>query len=142
MPINFSDIEDAIFFISGQQQGVNSAYLSLTTGQIYYLSGFGDSDELPDDFETSDQYLELPHKNDLDQGRPLVDVFTAKNAPQLTNKVFEIFNRSGAFRNFKGLMEENGLLEKWYEFENNSEALAIKQWCKENKLPIDANSDD
>jgi len=53
-------------FVSMQPEFGNQALLSKTTGKIFYISEFGDSDELPDDIEDSDDYIEIPHRNELE----------------------------------------------------------------------------
>ena len=136
MTATYSDIEDAFLYVSSQSHGMNEAYLSLDTGRIYYISDSGDSDELPDDFEESDRYIEIPHKNDLDLGRQLVDEFVNTTAPQLADDVSDIFRRRGAYGRFKSLLERHQLIEKWFKFENERESNAIKDWCRENNVEI------
>ena len=51
MTISFDDIENAFFFVSMDQQGMHNAYLCKETGQIFYASEIGDSDELPEDLD-------------------------------------------------------------------------------------------
>ena len=52
MAISFSDIEDAFFFVSMDQQYMHNAYLCKETGETFYTSEIGDSDELPEDLYT------------------------------------------------------------------------------------------
>jgi hypothetical protein len=49
--MKFQDIEHAFMFVSMAPKFANSAILSKETGEIYYVSEFGDSDELPDDVD-------------------------------------------------------------------------------------------
>ena len=69
MALKFSDIEEALFWVSMDQQFMHDAILCRETGQIFYTSEMGDSDELPEDIEDPDKYISLPHKNDLDLGK-------------------------------------------------------------------------
>jgi len=62
MAIPFDDIEHAFFFISMEQKYMHSAYLCRESGQIFYTSEMGDSDELPEDIEDPDKYITIPHK--------------------------------------------------------------------------------
>jgi hypothetical protein len=82
MTISFDDIENAFFFVSMDQQGMHNAYLCKETGQIFYTSEIGDSDELPEDVEDPDKYITIPHKNDLELGKNLVIEFTSKYLPE------------------------------------------------------------
>ena len=140
MTTEFSDIEDAFDYVGSQSYGMNEAYLSLDTGKIYYISNLGDSDDLPDDFEESDRYIEIPHKNDLRLGRRLVDEFIGTAAPQLATNVSGIFRARGAYGRFKSLLERHGLIDKWFKFENERELNAIRAWCRENKIQLKGES--
>ena len=51
MAISFDDIENAFFFVSMDQMFMHNAYLCNETGQIFYTSEMGDSDELPEDID-------------------------------------------------------------------------------------------
>lgn len=134
---SLSDIEWAIEYVSSQPYGTNEAYVSLDTGEVYLLSDELDCD-LPDDFEESDRYIQIPHKNDLDLGRRLVDEFVASRAPHLADDAADAFRRRGAYSKWKSILAKPGLLEPWYEFENQRESAAIAQWCAEHHLPIES----
>ena len=93
----FSEIEDAFYFVSCQSYGTE-AYLCTKTGQLFYRSDLADFDEFPEDFEESAHYIRIPHKNELDLGRRLVDKFIFQKAPEIGEEVNRIFRRSGAYR--------------------------------------------
>ena len=104
MPIKFSDIEDAFFFVSMGEMYMNSAILCLETGKIFYMSDFGDSDELPEDIDDDpDKYIAIPHKNELDLGKPLVLEFSAMYLSDNFEKVKSFFHKKGAYSKFKNL---------------------------------------
>ena len=138
MPIKFSDIEDAFFFVSMGEMYMNSAILSIKTGQVLYISDFGDSDELPEDIDDDpDKYIEIPHKNELDLGKPLVLEFSAMHLSDNLEKVNSFFHKKGAYSKFKNLLEAKGLLDKWYAFEKEEQNKALRQWCKDNDINIE-----
>jgi hypothetical protein len=136
MTVSFSDIENAFFFVSSDQQFMHSAYLCKETGEIFYTSEMGDSDELPDDIDDPDKYITIPHKNELDLGKTLVIEFTTEYLPEELDRVYSIFRRKGAYSRFKNLLESKGVLEDWHEFENKRQTAALKEWCEENKIEI------
>jgi hypothetical protein len=136
MPIKFSDIEDAFYFVSMGEMYMNSAILCIETGQIFYISDFGDSDELPEDIDTSDKYIDIPHKNELDLGRPLVLEFAAMYLPDNLEKVNSFFHKKGAYSRFKKFLETKGLLDKWYTFEEDEQNKSLREWCKDNDINI------
>ena len=136
MAISFDDIENAFFFVSMDQQFMHNAYLCKETGEIFYTSEIGDSDELPEDIDDTDKYIIIPHKNELDLGKALVIEFTSEYLPEELDRVYSIFRRKGAYSRYKDLLESKGVLEDWYEFENERQNVALKEWCKENNIQI------
>jgi len=134
--MKLDEIEDAFLYVSSAPQFTNSALLSQKTGEIFYISGMGDSDDLPEDIEDSDEYIEIPHKNDLDLGNRLVMDFVAEQCPELLGKVHAIFKRKGAYSRYKELLDSKGLLEKWYDYENQHTKEALRQWCADNGIEL------
>lgn len=96
MAISFSDIEDTFFFVSMDQMFMHNAYLCKETGQIFYTSEMGDSDELPEDIDDPEKYISIPHKNELDLGKALVIEFTSEYLPEELDRVYSIFRSKGA----------------------------------------------
>jgi hypothetical protein len=135
--IKFQDIKLAFEYVSSSQPLMNSAYISKTTGQIYYHSEMYDSDEFPEDFFEKHDYIEIPHKNDLDLGQSLVWQFVTEEIPGLTDKIRGFFSIRGAYSRYKSFLEEIGLLKRWYYFENERQTKAIREWCEENDINLD-----
>jgi len=135
--MKYSDIEDAFLFVSAAPPSEHYAYLNKETGKAYYVSTLSDSDELPDDLEENDKYINVPHKNDLNLGRNLAFDFIFANLPNEFERIREIFSRKGAYARFKDLLESRGQLEAWYEFERKATEVALREWCKENGVPLD-----
>lgn len=134
--MTFETIEDAFHFVSSAAYGEHIAVVSRTTGEAYFASVVIDLDELPDDVDESDDYLGIPHKNDLDLGKPLVMEFVRQRLPEKISRVYAIFKRRGAYGHFKELLAENNLLEEWYAFENERTKEALLEWCKENGVDL------
>lgn len=135
--IRFRDIEDAFLFVSSDQPFMNIAVINRKTGKTYYKSELLDNDDFPADVESED-YIVIPHKNDLDLGRALVFEFVSQHLPQKMDRVNEMFHRRGAYRAFKAMLESLRMLEKWYAFEDEHTKSALRKWCEENELQIDA----
>ena len=136
MAISFSDIEDAFFFVSMDQQYMHNAYLCKETGETFYTSEIGDSEELPEDIDDPEKYIAIPHKNELDLGKILVIEFTSTYLPEELKTVYSIFRHRGAYSRYKDLLESKGALEDWYKFENERQKVALKEWCQENNIEI------
>ena len=137
MKIKYFDIELAFDFVSSQRRFTNEAFVSKTTGEIYFASAYGDSDELPEDIEDADKYIALPHKNDLDLGIVLVREFVWQCLPDQAEQVERIFSRKGAYARFKDFLERLGLLEEWYRFEAGRTEAALKRWCVEQRIEFE-----
>jgi len=93
---------------------------------------------LPDDLEENENYISVPHKNELDLGRDLVFDFISANLPGEYERIRGIFSRKGAYARFKDLLESKDQLEAWYEFERKATEKAIREWCKENGVNLDS----
>ena len=136
MSISFDDIENAFFFVSMDQMFMHNAYLCKETGQIFYTSEMGDSNELPEDIDDPEKYITIPHKNELDLGKALVIEFTSEYLPEELEAVDSIFRHKGAYLRYKDLLERKGVLENWHKFENERQEMALKEWCRENNIVI------
>lgn len=134
--INFSEIEDALLFVSSEQRFMNTAVLNRKTGKIFYHSEFSDEDNFPEDVENED-YIEIPHKNDLNLGRNLVFDFVLRYIPEKADEVDSFFHRKGAYSNYKYLLEKLNLLDKWYKFEDERTKIILLEWCRENEIQVE-----
>ncbi|MDK3025890.1 UPF0158 family protein [Cupriavidus taiwanensis] len=136
--IKYDDLSSAFDFVSSGAPFENNAYVSLDTGKVYWSSDFDNDldEEIPDDLETSDRYLEIPHKNELELGRNLALRFVEQQLPECYEQVEGYFRRQGAYASFKRLLEHKGMLELWYAFEADSVERELRQWCAENGLEI------
>ncbi len=138
MEIKFSEIDTAFTFVSFGAQYEHYAYLNKKTGETYYISELGDSDEdLPEDLYENEDYIEIPHKNDLNLGRNLVFEFVANRLPEDLDKVHDFFRKKGAYSCFKDLLERRSLLEEWFQFENEEAEKELRNWCRINKIKIE-----
>src|SRR5258708_28568690 len=107
MPVSFTELLDAFEFVSFDGISEHQASLCIATGKIYWHAEFGDEDqfdELPDDIEDGEKYIAIPHKRDLDLGKPLVLDFVRECLPDDFDEVRYIFSKRGADANFKALL--------------------------------------
>jgi hypothetical protein len=136
--MRYEDIEFLFDYVGMAPRFERSAYLNRRTGESYLTSELGDSDDLPDDLDENDDYLWIPHRNDLDLGRNLVFAFVEQRLSSAIERVYGFFQSAGAYGRFRDLLEENGLLEDWYEYEAGQARAAILEWCKENNIELQA----
>lgn len=137
MKHDFEKIFDAFEFVSaGHGFGDHAAYLDLDTGKIYFSSEYSDINELPEDTDEVN-YIEIPHKNELDLGKQLVFDFVRKYIPDEMDYVGSVFSRKGAYSRFKDLLDRRDLLDDWYEFELKEQDKKLRKWCEENSIELD-----
>ena len=107
-------------------------------GKIYWRSASAglEDEDLPEDLGSSDRYLEVPHKNDLDLGRRLALAFVNKELPDDADTVAAFFRRRGAYRRFKELLNARGMLQQWFDFESRATEKALRAWCEENGIQL------
>ena len=135
--VKYDALSLAFEFVSSGAPMEHNAYVSLDTGEVYWTSDLNPiEDEVPADLETSDRYLAIPHKSDLDLGRKLALRFVARELPDCYEQAEGFFRRKGAYARFKQLLESEGVLEKWYKFEEESIERALRDWCAENDIQL------
>jgi hypothetical protein len=137
MPVSFNDILLAFEFVSAGDPGEHQAFLCKQSGKLYWHSELAsDLDELPDDIDDSDKYVQIPDKKELDLGKPLVLDFARQCLPDDVGDIQEIFSKRGAYARFKDLLQRRGALDQWYDFEANAEGKALRMWCDLNSIEV------
>lgn len=133
--IDYNELELALEFVSGGVIASANAYISRDTGNIYWESSELE-EELPQDIEDSELYVQVPSKNELDLGKPLALKFAAEHLSESYSTVEEIFRSQGAYGRFKSLLESKDSLENWYEFEQASVKTALNEWAESEGFSI------
>jgi hypothetical protein len=97
--VNAEQLRIAFELVSSGAPLEHNAHICLDTGRIYWDSASAglDEDDLPDDIETSDRYILVPHKTDLGLGRRLALSFTDREMPDSYNIVMGFFRCRGAY---------------------------------------------
>jgi hypothetical protein len=135
--VRYEDLLAAFDFVSFAAPMEHQAYISIDTGTIYWISELNPlEEEVPEDLETSDRYIAIPHKNDLDLGSDLALRFAASELPDRYNMVAQFFRHRGAYARFKDLLASEGSLDKWYAFEAESTERALRDWCTSNDISV------
>ena len=135
--MKYLDLELAFDFVSAGAPFEHQAYLSKSSGKTFWYSDLADVDDLPEDLDDNDDYIEIPHKNDLDLGQRLVWRFIGEAAPEKYDEVRRIFSRRGAYRRYRSFLEREGLLDRWYRFEESRTRKALLVWCADNGIEIE-----
>ena len=139
VPVDWDELLNTFEFVSLGQPYEHEAVLCREAGKFLWHSEFGDDvDEWPDDAEDEEKYLAIPHKKELDLGKPLVLEFARQFLPDQFAEVRRMFDRRGAYARFNDLLRRNNALDRWYDFENKATESALREWCALNELTIEA----
>jgi hypothetical protein len=136
--IKYDELSAAFDFVSFAAPFEHRAFVCLDTGAIHWISETGslDEEDLPDDLETSDRYIAVPHKNDLDLGNRLALRFAEEQLPHRYASVESCFRHRGAYARFKDLLAAERCLDKWYAFETECTERALRDWCVANRIHL------
>jgi hypothetical protein len=136
--VNYDELELTFDFVSSAGLGEHRAYVSLDTEKLHWVSAENplEEDDLPDDLESSNRYVAVPHKNELDLGRELALRFAAETLPNRYRDIQDCFRRRGAYARFKDILDAAGHLDGWYRFEADSTERALREWCAANGIEV------
>ncbi|MDP1697692.1 MAG: UPF0158 family protein [Xanthomonadaceae bacterium] len=136
--VKLVELVDAFEWVSTAGLYENAAYVDRESGNIYWASNANELDEeLPEDIEDDTLYITVPHKYDLDLGNALVLGFVKAQLPGSYETVNGYFHQKGAYGRFKALLERNGCLEAWYQYEADAVEHALREWCEANGFQVD-----
>ena len=137
VPIVLNDLIDSYEWVSSGAPGENAAYLSRTTGKIHWSSSMVDvEEELPEDIDDDNIYVQIPHTYDLDLGKHLVMHFVEDRIPESHDIVAAYFHQRGAYARFKYLLERKKTLQDWYAYRDAAVEAALREWCAENNIQL------
>jgi hypothetical protein len=143
MRVAFRKISEAFDFASLGNEGESRAYLCKQTGETDLHFDHSDlNEELPEDIDDEDKYIQLPGKKELGLGKPLALKFASQFLPDDYHKVRDIFSRRGAYARFKDLLEHRRAVQQWYDFEAKSQEEALREWCELNSIEVTEDADD
>ena len=136
--IKYDHLPAAFDFVSFGAPFEHRAFVALDTGAIHWVSEANpiDDEVLPDDLDTSDRYLSIPHKNDLDLGNNLALRFAEEHLPHRYASVEACFRHRGAYARFKELLGAERCLDTWYAFEAECTERALRDWCAAHQIRL------
>jgi len=94
------------------------------------------NEELPDDVEEDAKYIKIPHKHELDLGKPLVLDFARECLPDDFDDISEMFSRRGGYRKFDSLLRRRKAVDRWHDFKNEATNTALRDWCELNSIEV------
>jgi hypothetical protein len=128
--VSLNDLLDALEYVSSVVTVEACAYVSRDTGSVYFVGTDMEPEEgAPENLESSDRYVAVPSKQELDLGKRVALRFAEAHLPEHYATIRSIFSHPRAYGQFKELLEERGQLAAWYEFENNAQRETLREWC-------------
>ena len=96
--VDWNELQHAFEFASIGQPGEHEAVPCLKTGKFFWQTDVEEDIEAwPDDADDEEKYLSIPHKKELDLGKPLVLEFARQFLPDEFNEIRRIFDKRGAY---------------------------------------------
>lgn len=140
VPVDLDELLAAYeWVVAGEEAAIDAqAYISRIDGRIHWC-GEGVDEEPPEDIEDASVYVALPHKSELDLGRSLAIRFVEEQLPRSRGEVGEYFRKRGAYSRFKALLEREGMLDAWHQYEQTSKEQALREWCADNGFTASRN---
>ena len=155
MKVKLSKVIEGIEF-----QGLeSSSYLNLETGEIFLIADeevhavedIEDISDRPDWYkeaiavaneflENRDKYLDLPSKYDLHEYRIMEDFVYSIPIKEQKEEMLRLIKGKGAFSRFKHGLERFLLRDKWYEYRDTEIAKFVEEWCQDNNIPYENDS--
>ena len=151
MKLRLSDLVDAF-----EMQGDGATqYLDLESGRVIVVTedfqhyeDEGDEDDLPEWMQEAitevlrirtepERYLELPTQGELVDQETLRSFCDRLSSPVQRDRLLETIRGRGAFRRFKDVADEVGVLPDWFAFKRSVLEVCAIQWCEQNGIEFD-----
>jgi len=135
--VNVDDLEDAVLMVSDTDTTAE-AWVCPDTGAVHVRSELMDEEfaPLPDDIDSSDRYIPVPHMRHLALGLELVFDFADAALPDDAERVRGMFKRAGAYAEFSALLDEHRLRERWHAFREAQTRAVLGAWCEAHGLQL------
>lgn len=99
------------------------------------FSGEGDDDALEAEIEKNpNNYISIPNRSDLDEYSLMEEFIFSLEDEKKINQLSLAIKGRGAFRRFKDVASEIGVINEWYVFRDKHFKKIAIDWCNDNKL--------
>ena len=137
MKVKLQKIIDALYDVNDD----NVLYLDTEAGEtvlVYdggvYSGGDGVEDMTPDEVDESERFIFLPSSFDINNWQIMQDFIWTLEDTRLQDRLNDAIHRSGAFRNFRVVLDEKGLIDEWYKFRDAAYRDIATEWCENNGI--------
>jgi hypothetical protein len=81
-----------------------------------------------------DRYEEIPGKRDVNDWEIMREFCEMVEPPKRRDRMLRAISGRGAFRYFKDLATEFGIIKDWYAFREDELREIAREWCEENEI--------
>jgi hypothetical protein len=81
------------------------------------------------------RYARLPSRHEVNAWETLREFCMMVEPPIQRGRLLAAIQGHGAFRRFKDLASEYGLLDEWYAFQEDALRDIAREWCEESGIP-------
>jgi guanyl-specific ribonuclease Sa len=138
------NLRDIVYEISIMSD-VMKSFVDRETGKVIAVEieelGVAEEGEEEDVAETAlaivknwDRYEEMPGKRDVNDWEIMRDFCEAVEPPKRRDRLLRAIGGRGAFRYFKDLATEFGVIKDWYAFREDALREIAREWCEENEI--------
>lgn len=128
--LKLSVIIDAIEMASDEWQ----YFYDLKTNESIFLSDYNEFDD--EEWETleeePDRFIRLPDKYEIHEYSIMSDFVNSRKKEKERNQLERAIQGRGAFRRFKDSVNQMGIADQWYEFQENAYRDIAIRWCEDN----------
>lgn len=126
--IKLSKIYEALQFVSMD----SSVYYLIDVDDIFIYNQFVSDESFLDELEEH-EYIHMPSLYDINEKDMMINyAYTLRGS--LRDKLLDVFNRKGAFSNFKNILRNNGTINDWYKYRDKCYLKLAKKILEENDL--------
>jgi hypothetical protein len=140
------DVESVSMILRSREEDGLDGVIDRQTGDVWMITDA--DDELPsfwrtegdDDYEEFEtRYLRIPCQGSQDAYQDMVDFIETVEDEHLSDLLSVAVQGRGAFGRFKDVLRRSKYepeLQRWYEFEANSDYRRVEQWLAEEGIGI------
>ena len=132
MKVKLQDIIDAMDMTDRYSEN----FLDAKTGEIEYINdmvmGQTEKDEIYDRLDEHGFYR-LPTSFDI-RDYDIMEDFIAGMPEGIRGRMYDAIQGRGAFRRFKDMINDMGIEQTWYDFQNDAYRRKAARWCEENGI--------
>ena len=112
-------------------------YYSRKKNELVYFGDYIENDDEEEELLDEDDLIALPDRYEINEYRMMEDFIETVDDVKDHNCLIISIQGSGAFRRFKDMAINLGLIDKWYEFRDKAYRYIAIDWCSRKHLEFE-----